>query len=102
VHLPRHPLPRAVLPRTLPPPSSMLGAAETDAPTLPHHWFAAEMLGSQKVYPDRRAGMLRQPLAAVMAPEAAKDAETALELSRGKRREIQRRLRLAEYDPRGV
>lgn len=58
------------------------------------------------IYPDPRAGMMVQEMAArdeaEIAVAAAAEDEEALALSAGKRREVQRRLQLARHDPRAI
>lgn len=58
--------------------------------------------GRPAVYPDPLEGMMPAQLAAALGLEDAAAQEEALKLSAAQRREIQRRLRLASHDPRGI
>lgn len=83
-----------------------LEQAEADvlAPVVAHYRIAAEMMlgDREQAYPDPREGMMRLQLAAQADPEADAGAEAGLDLSPAKRREIQRRLHLAEHNPKGI
>lgn len=61
--------------------------------------YAADGPFGDSAYPDPRAGI---PVAEPIDPAVAEAAEEALRLSRAERREVQRRLRLAEADPKMI
>ncbi|HET7410271.1 MAG TPA: peptidoglycan-binding protein [Paracoccaceae bacterium] len=91
---------------TVPPFSSPSRATEDDAPVIPRYRLAAapgdEEVALPDPRPDPREDMMRLQAAALADPVMAAAAEAGLELTPGERREIQRRLRLAEHDPKGV
>lgn len=77
---------------------SAMRAAGDDAPIIAGHRLAS----IEPSLPDLREGLERLHVAALADPVMAASAEARLELSPTERREIQRRLRLAKHDPKGV